>query len=188
MNIATVLRGALLGAPLLLAGCGGGDNVARNFGLVRDTPDEFTVTTRAPLSMPPDLTLRPPQPGAPRPQEQSQAEAAQVTIAGAAALNAPASAGAADSPGQDALLAAAGPPPPAGIRAEVDADAAKAQADRSLSDELMFWRAPQPIGTTVDASKEADRLRENAALGKAPDTGDTPVIQSRPKNFLDWLF
>ena len=38
----------LLGA-LLLSGCGG-DDVSRTFGLQRDAPDEFQVTTRAPLS------------------------------------------------------------------------------------------------------------------------------------------
>src|SRR5580692_2744055 len=102
----------LLAAPLLLAACSG--NVERAFGLQRDAPDEFTVTTRAPLSMPPDFTLRPPDPGAARPQEQSTTQTAQVTIAGADALNAPS--GPSDSPGQDALLAAAGSPPPANIR------------------------------------------------------------------------
>ena len=55
----------LLGCTLiLLAGCSG-DKLTRTFGLTRDAPDEYTVTTRAPLSMPPDYNLRPPRPGAP---------------------------------------------------------------------------------------------------------------------------
>ena len=186
MKISTVLRGVLLCTPFMLTACGGSGNLMRDFGLVRDTPDEFTVTTRAPLSMPPDLTLRPPQPGAPRPQEQSTTQTAEVTVAGPAALAAPASRS--DSPGQDALIAAAGPPPPANIRAEVDAEAAKAASDQSLSDELMFWKPPAPVGTAVDAEKEADRLRANAALGKSPDAGNTPVIEPKPRNFFDWLF
>ena len=41
----------LLAAGALLAGCGA--DTARSFGLTRDAPDEFQVTTRAPLSMPP---------------------------------------------------------------------------------------------------------------------------------------
>src|ERR1700736_6064630 len=65
---------------IVLTGCGD-SSLSRTFGLVRDTPDEFTVVTRAPLSMPPDFSLRPPQPGAPRPQDLSaraQAESALV--------------------------------------------------------------------------------------------------------------
>jgi Protein of unknown function (DUF3035) len=33
------------------------------------SPDEFAVTKEAPLVMPPDFTMRPPRPGAPRPTE-----------------------------------------------------------------------------------------------------------------------
>ena len=45
------------GAALLLAGCGAG-------GLGRDRPDEFAVARQAPLVIPPDYALVPPQPGA----------------------------------------------------------------------------------------------------------------------------
>jgi hypothetical protein len=159
--------------------------MSRTFGLNRDSPDEFTVTTRAPLSMPPDFTLRPPQPGAARPQEQSTTQTAQLTVAGSDAL---ATTGPSDSPGQDALLAAAGTLPPSNIRQTVDAEAAAAANNRSLGDELMFWRTPAPPGTVVDASKEAERLRDNAALGKAPDTGDTPVIKKKDKGIFEDLF
>ena len=64
--LAAALALPLLSA-LLLSGCGG-DDISRSFGLQRDAPDEFQVSTRAPLSMPPDFTLRAPRPGAARPQ------------------------------------------------------------------------------------------------------------------------
>jgi hypothetical protein len=185
MNTSTVLRGAGFGALLLLAGCGGSD-LSRTFGLTRDSPDEFVVTTRAPLSMPPDFTLRPPQPGAVRPQELSTTQSAQVTVAGAAALNPPPAPS--NDPGLDALIAAAGPPPPPDIRARVDEEATKEANDRTLGEELMFWRKPPPPGTVVDAKKESDRLRDNAALGKSPDDGDTPIIQKKNKGLLEDLF
>jgi hypothetical protein len=185
MKHTTVLRGAASGAILLLAGCGD-DGLSRTFGLNRDAPDEFTVTTRAPLSMPPDFTLRPPQPGAARPQEQSTTQSAQVTIAGAAALAAPTSP--ASSPGQEALLAAAGPPPPPNIRALVEADATKAANDRSLSDTLMFWKTPVTPAVVVDPAKEAERLHDNAALGKSPDDGQTAIIQKKEESLFDRLF
>ena len=43
-------------------------------------PDEFAVESRAPLTIPPDFALRPPQPGAPRPQETTAAERARKVI------------------------------------------------------------------------------------------------------------
>ena len=70
----TIFRLVLLASLLGVAACSG-DELTRTFGLTRDAPDEFQVTTRAPLSMPPDFTLRPPRPGAARPQELSAAAA-----------------------------------------------------------------------------------------------------------------
>ncbi len=44
------------------------------------SPDEFAVESRAPLTVPPEFDLRPPQPGAPRPQEASSADQAKKVI------------------------------------------------------------------------------------------------------------
>lgn len=171
---------------LALAACSR-DEMQRSFGLTREFPDEFVVTTRAPLSVPPDFTLRPPVPGAPRPQEQAVAAGAEAALVPQAALTSVPVA--ADSPGQEALLAAAGPPAPGDIRREVDAEAAKEAADVSLTDRLMFWQSKPPPGVVVDPAKEAQRLRDNAALGQSPKTGDTPVIEKKPeKTLLDTLF
>jgi predicted small lipoprotein YifL len=52
---------APLAAALVLAGCGRG-GIAN-----RERPDEFAVGRQAPLVIPPDYTLTPPKPGAPRP-------------------------------------------------------------------------------------------------------------------------
>ncbi|UIJ45384.1 DUF3035 domain-containing protein [Sphingomonas cannabina] len=56
-------------AALALAGCG-------NRGFDRSRPDEFAVARQAPLVIPPDFALKPPQPGAPRPQETGPANQA----------------------------------------------------------------------------------------------------------------
>ena len=37
----------------------------------KNPPDEFAITTKAPLVVPPDYALRPPKPGESRPQELS---------------------------------------------------------------------------------------------------------------------
>jgi hypothetical protein len=174
-------RGLLL---LGLAGCG--SDLSRTFGLTRDTPDEFTVTTRAPLSMPPDYSLRPPQPGAARPQEMSARRAAEADLAPQSALGAAQPSGM--SSGEQAFLNAAGPPAPGNIRQQVNQDFSKDTSGDSITDRLMFWTPSKPgPGVTVDPAKEAERLRANAALGQNADQGTTPIIQQH-KSLWDKLF
>ena len=175
----------LLSCLTLLSACGGGDDLVRTIGLTRDPPDEFQVTTRAPLSMPPDFTLRAPRPGASRPQELTQQQQAEATLVPDAALNAPART---TSPGQQALLGAAGRAAPADIRDRVDAEAALDTPSRPITDRLMFWQSSPPPGTVVDPRREAARIRQNAALGQNPEAGDTPIIQRKRQGFFSSLF
>ena len=70
------LVGACL-SVLALSGCG---SVSTMLGLDRMGPDEFAVESRAPLLIPPDFDLRPPQPGAARPNEVTAAERARRVI------------------------------------------------------------------------------------------------------------
>jgi len=67
----------LVVAGLSLSAC---DSFKRAIGMERTSPDEFAVESRAPLTIPPDFDLRPPQPGASRPQEVSTANKAQQAI------------------------------------------------------------------------------------------------------------
>jgi hypothetical protein len=183
-------RAALLTLALAaasLAGCGNTTDLSRSFGLTRDAPDEFTVTTQVPLSMPPDYSIRPPNPGASRPQTVSEQQQAEQAMVPQTALTGEPTGQA--SAGQAALVQAAGPTPPANIRAEVNGEAAAAaQQNQGFVDTLMFWREAPPPGIVVDPQKEAQRIRENAALGRSQDQGDTPIIQPRPKSWLDSLF
>jgi hypothetical protein len=48
----------------------------------RDRPDEFAVQRQAPLVVPPDFTLTPPAPGAPRPAEGTASEQALEALFG----------------------------------------------------------------------------------------------------------
>lgn len=172
----------------LVAACSG--DVGRTFGLTRDPPDEFLVTTRAPLSLPPDYALRPPRPGAPRPQEPPAREAAAAllvarTVTQPVLSDIPQRA----SAGEAALLAAAGPPVPADLRRQIDQESALlAERERSFVDRLLFWRRPEPEGVAVDPRAEAARLREAAALGREPTAGETPIIQRRRRGLLEGLF
>ena len=169
-----------LGLGLALGGCSG-QEIERDFGLVRDAPDEYTVTTRAPLSMPPDAQLASPQPGADRPQEQSTRTQALETLAPDVALQ---GVGGANSPGQSALVqsAAASSAAPTGAgRGELDRPGA------GFVNELMFWRGGQ-AGSLVDADAEKRRLQENAALGRAPTDGATPTVKADKPGFFQSLF
>ena len=156
-----------LGAALLLAGCTGAD-VEKSLGVARTTPDEFTVTTRAPLAMPPDESLPPPSPGAARPQEQSARQQALETIAPDVALR---GANGSTSAGQQALLATAG------AAAAQPTRAGEIHGGVGVTGELAFWRGRSP-NLLVDADAENRRLRDAAANGQAPTAGSTKAVAS----------
>ncbi|MDB5372128.1 MAG: hypothetical protein JWP04_770 [Belnapia sp.] len=186
-GLALVLPSLLI-ATLSLAACGG--DTARSFGFTRDAPDEFQVTTRAPLSMPPSLggSLPVPRPGADRPQEVSTRQAAEATLVPGSVLGS-AAAGPRSS-GESALLTQAGRPVGDDIRRRVDEESLKLdQPERGLVDRLIFWRGPEQPGTALDARRESQRLRENSALGRDVTEGETPIIQrSRSGNPITSLF
>ena len=66
----------LAGASALLPACGGGGVFNR------ERPDEFAVQRQAPLVVPPDFTLTPPAPGAPRPAEGTASDQALEALFG----------------------------------------------------------------------------------------------------------
>ncbi|WP_206930214.1 DUF3035 domain-containing protein [Roseococcus thiosulfatophilus] len=175
------LLGAVLAAGLL-AGCG--QDTARTLGLTRDAPDEFQVMTRAPLSMPPSLgQLPPPRPGTTRPQERAAREQAEALLTGGVPGRP-----AAPTPGEAALLAQTGTPVPQDIRSTLDQEATRTEnVNRTLVDRALFWRDPPPPGVPVDPNREAQRLRENAALGRPVVEGETPIIQPERRGVLENL-
>jgi hypothetical protein len=71
---------ALTVAAMALSGCGG--TVQERLGMGKRAPDEFQVVRRAPLVMPPNYDLRPPQPGAAPSQQQDPAAQAQALLTG----------------------------------------------------------------------------------------------------------
>ena len=200
MSRTSILIAALaVGLPLATSGC---SNVKETLGLTKQSPDEFKVVSRAPLSMPPDYNLRPPTPGAPRPQEGTPRDQAQNAVfqyaeTGAGGLPADAippigegEADSAQSSGESALLQSAGA---AGvdpnIRQLVDSETAVDEANsRTLADTLTFWREPEPYGEVVDPAAEKKRLQENAALGKPVTEGETPTVVRKKRGMLEGIF
>lgn len=196
MNRKLLLAALAVALPVLAGGC---SSVKEQLGLTKQSPDEFKVVSRAPLSMPPDYNLRPPTPGAPRPQEGTTRDQAAAAVFGypGAGLQpdqippiGEGEAEAAQSSGESALLQSAG----AGgvdpnIRLLVDSETAADQADsETLADTLVFWRDPEPYGDVIDAEAEQKRLQENAALGQPVTTGETPIIVRKKRGMLEGIF
>ncbi|MBR0553271.1 DUF3035 domain-containing protein [Stakelama marina] len=97
-----------LAAAVLVTGCA-------KSGLDRTRPNEFAVARQAPLVIPPDFSLTPPQPGAPRPQDTGPAEQALQAMFGGAAPRSAVEKDTLDAAGQNSV--------DPGVRSEVgDAD------------------------------------------------------------------
>lgn len=176
---------SLLLAVALLGGCG---DTRKMLGLDKNVPDEFKIVSRAPLSLPPDYALRPPQPGAVRPQERTIPERALAAVTGTSAAQLPSTSTV--STGETALLAHVGADRAnPGIRDIIEREnSTLSEADTTFLDRLMFWRSPDDLSPVVDAQRESQRLRENAALGKPTSDGDVPVIRRRKKAILEGIF
>lgn len=173
------------GSLVTLTGCGE-SNLARTFGLTRDAPDEFMVTTQAPLSMPPDFNLRPPRPGVVRPQQRPEREQAEEALVPQLALTGPVTG--APSRGQAALLDESGPAVPSDVRQLVDQDAKLEQASDGFLDRVLTWRKDDTRNLEVDPEKENQRLRQNAALGQSNADGVTPTIKPKRETWFQKMF
>lgn len=156
---------ASLGFTLL--GCSGSD-VARGFGLKRPMPDEYTVTTRAPLSMPPSEKLvLPGAANANRPDESPRMQALE-TLAPDVALH---PIDGSSSAGQSALVDGVSKASQAPNNSELG------DADAGFVDSLMFWQGGR-AGDVVDGNSENKRIQHNSALGQPLDHGATPTMKS----------
>jgi hypothetical protein len=180
-----VLFGLMLSAPAL-SGCG---EVRNALGYDKKPPDEFAVVARAPLSVPPNFQLRPPEPGAQRPQEPLKRHGARDLIVKNAKTSngANASSGSASDGVIGKLLRTDQAAP--GIRETVNREtAAFVYADEFLIDKILFWKPKPAKGVVVDPKQEKKRLQENAALGKQVTEGETPTIKRKRGGILDGLF
>jgi hypothetical protein len=201
--------GAMALSALALSACGGG-GFQQALGMGKQAPDEFSVVSRAPLIIPPDFDLRPPEPGAPRPMVGTTEDQARATLLGQSQVKAAsandlgagagdlgtgptggeaAPADASESAGQQALLTKASPGAvDPNIRRQIAADNdALVQVEGELFTRLMKWREPTSLGATVDAPAEAERLMANRTKGLPATAGDTPTVVERRQSPLGAL-
>lgn len=172
-----VLTGFLMAAAIGATAC---EKTKEQFDLSKKAPDEFAVTKRAPLEMPPDYNLRPPRPGAQRPQEQAVSDQARAALIGENAAAASARAEGL-TPGESVLLqktgAAAVNP---NIRTRVDKETAEmVEEDMPGIDQLkkMIGKDVTPPATVVDPKAETERIKQNKSQGKPVTAGKTPSIE-----------
>ena len=162
----------------LLAGCGG---VRQQLGLVRNAPDEFTVVRKAPLVIPPDFNLRPPQPGAVGLQEPDSSTRAQAALVGGDVRTGQGAA----SRGEQALLASAGADGAAPIIREVlQAESSLTQRDESFVQRLMFWRTDAQDKDVVKPVQETRRLQQQAAAANTGAGDQQPATIRRKSRSL----
>jgi hypothetical protein len=175
----------LVALSLIVAGCSGIREQISGTG--KYAPDEFSVVSRAPLTLPPDYGLRPPEPGALRPQDTRAQDVAKAALLGAGA---PLQSTANASIGEQALLGRAGSADAdPGIRRIINEESAiYAEDDDTFVNNLMFWRDKEQPGLIVDPTKENRRLEEATALGDDPTEGETAVIERRQKGILEGVF
>jgi len=183
-NMGRPLLGLALVA-LALSGCG---DVRRSIGLDRQSPDEFSVVSRAPLTMPPSLSLPTPRPGAARPQDATPTAVAAASVFGGSSRGV---AAVGKTQGESALIAQAaaksGIEP--GVRNKVDQETTQLiVADKRWIDTLLFWQKQEQPYEIVDPKKESQRLREAQAQGKALNDGSVPTIERKRKAPLEGLF
>ena len=163
-----------------LAGCGGLREMA---GLQKKSPDEFAVTTKAPLVIPPDFNLRPPTPGAPPTNQLDPSATAEQalfnnsdpqTVANGMRGN--------YSPAEKLLLANAGSQnSDPGVRARLTAEQRALQnADRSFTDRILRTSSTRDNGNPVNA----DAAVNARAKGRRTTTTTT---KKESGGWFDWF-
>ncbi len=179
----------LLLAVLMLGGCQDGGILSGG----KRAPDEFAVYSRAPLSLPPDYSLRPPAPGTESTLGVMPRDEARGALVGGT-FNTPSSASSTNvasySPGTRNLLEQTG-----GMTADPDIrnlvnreTTILAEEDQSFVERIMFWSTPVEYGTVVNPVEEAKRIHGTQALGQPITAGETPTIERKRRALLEGIF
>lgn len=156
MRFQTLFRLAVFGVSLTaLSAC---DSLREEAGLGKQSPDEFAVTTKAPLIIPPNFNLRPPAPGAAPLNQTDPTSSAEVAMFNNEdPANVAAQMQGNFTPAEKMLLAHAGVQnTDPTIRAQLQSDEKNMQgADPSFTDRILgspAQAAPQTKSTTGDKS------------------------------------
>ena len=142
-------------------------------GITKNSPNEFNILTKAPLVIPPEYNLRPPQIGTSSTENNYSQESARQALIGDIDETEP-------TRGEVVLMSKAG----VGranqeIRLEIDGVNSVERKSKSFSDQVLFWRDGKvvtPQGSPMDPETEAQRMESmQAATG-----GGEVTITRRP--------
>jgi hypothetical protein len=163
---------ALSLAATALSGC---DGLRQAAGLNKKSPDEFAVTTKAPLVIPPDFNLRPPMPGAPPANTLDPSSNAEIALFSNADPQTVAAGMKGNyTNGEKMLLAnakAQRADPAIRARLNTDQRAAVQNADRSFTDRLLATSATPDTGRPVNADAEVNKGRKATTTAPKKDSG-----------------
>ena len=160
-----------------VAGCSigtkGKGSLRETLGLDKNAPDEFAVVTKAPLVVPPNYDLRPPQKGAPPLSRVDPRLAARDSVLGGSGGQARGA-----SRGESALLGEIGTAnADPNIRRTLNTEnETLAEKDKKLTSKVLFWQKKRERGAIIDARAEAARIKANKKQGKAITDGATTMI------------
>lgn len=163
---------AVLAAATAASGCA---SMNRALGAARSAPDEFRVVTQAPLTLPPDYSLRPPRPGETRPEELQPSQDARAALFGQDIA-----AGA--SQGERTLVANAGAEAvDPNIRNQIDYESQGiVRRNQDFVDRLLaFGGSSAPAAAPLDAEEEAARLRRDEQIRRATGGGQVVIERER---------
>ena len=159
---------AILATTAVVSGC---QTLTNSLGLSKVTPDEFRVVTRAPLTLPPDYSLRPPRPGEPRPQELEPDAEARAALFGQ-------DTGQSATSGERAFVGAAGAEAAdPNIRNTVDyeSDGVVRRNEAFANRVVEFQGSDAPTPAAADAQAEQRRIEEQEAIRRATGGGDVTI-------------
>lgn len=162
---------AVLAAAAAASGCG---TVSSIVGAGKQSPDEFRVVTQAPLTLPPDYSLRPPRPGEARPQERDADAEARAALFGEEY-------GAAATQGERAFVGAAGADAvDPGIRDQIDYESqGVVRRSEGFVDRLLAFGGDSAPTAPLNAEEEAERLERDEAVRRATGGGRVTIERDR---------
>jgi Protein of unknown function (DUF3035) len=190
-----------VGFLLSLAACSG-NTVKETLGLDHKAPDEYRVVSRPPLSVPPEFSLRPPAAPGDVPAAMAADKQAKSLLTGKpveesntfklkpeGATEVPAKTDAAPakvSAETNFLQRAGATQVDPDVRTKIEQD--KIAAHQTVEEDESWWDTlsilPGKKDSTVDAEKEAERIKENKDEGKSVSDGDTPEVKASDHGIL----
>lgn len=173
---------AVFVSAALLSACSG--NAKRALGLNKQAPDEFTVVAKAPLVLPPDYNLVPPDKISAtaadvRPQNKPKDILFNETTSAKKAKY--------DATTEKFLAMAGAEKDNSDIRKTINKETGLLiEENQDVVDKIMFWNdtVNDPTAVTVDAAAERKRITDNINAGKSVTTGDTPTIKAPERNLF----